>query len=274
MYVTESTKLLNRREDALQSWTRLPILCVILTGRGSGIAKLALENLEHEGFGVRTLRMSPDVIPRVEQVHPSLVMIEASQSRGRALELCRGIRRVQSLCQTPVILAAANASEEERILGLESGADDIITELASGREIVARVRAVVRRFARQELQYSMPHVLPPFFHPLIGTPGPTIRIGDIEIDTAAMKISVRGTEVLTTNLEFRLLYYLVHNQARVFSRDQLLDAVWGTQYVEVRSVDACVRRLRRKIEPNPLCPTYLKTVRGAGYRLLAGTARA
>jgi DNA-binding response OmpR family regulator len=84
-----------------------------------------------------------------------------------------------------------------------------------------------------------------------------------------MKISVRGTEIVTTALEFRLLYYLVHNQARVFSRDQLLDAVWGTQFVELRSVDACVRRLRRKIEPDPLRPMYLKTIRGAGYCLQA-----
>jgi two-component system response regulator MtrA len=101
-------------------------------------------------------------------------------------------------------------------------------------------------------------------------PGPTISIGDLEIDPTAMKISVRGTEIVTTNLEFRLLYYLVHHQARVFTRDQLLDVVWGTQNVELRSVDACIRRLRRKIEADPLRPIYLKTVRGAGYSLQGG----
>jgi DNA-binding response OmpR family regulator len=97
-----------------------------------------------------------------------------------------------------------------------------------------------------------------------------MKTGDIEIDPATMTISVRGAEIVTTNLEFRLLYYLAHNQARVFTRDQLLEAVWGPQNnVELRSVDACIRRLRRKIEPDPLRPTYLKTIWGAGYCLQA-----
>jgi DNA-binding response OmpR family regulator len=90
-----------------------------------------------------------------------------------------------------------------------------------------------------------------------------MKSGDIEIDLCAMRILVRGSEIEATNLEFRLLYYLINDQARVFSRDQLLDAVWGAQTdVELRSVDACVRRLRRKIEPDPVHPTYLRTVRG------------
>jgi DNA-binding response OmpR family regulator len=95
-----------------------------------------------------------------------------------------------------------------------------------------------------------------------------MKTGDIEIDLFAMRILVQGSEIEATNLEFRLLYYLINNQARVFSRDQLLDAVWGAHTdVELRSVDACIRRLRRKIEPDPVHPTYLKTVRGAGYSL-------
>ena len=116
----------------------------------------------------------------------------------------------------------------------------------------------------------MPYAIPEFVH-WLEMPGPTIGIGDIEIDPSSMKVLVRGREVLTTHLEFRLLYYLVHNQSRVFSRGQLLDAVWGTQYVELRCVDACVRRLRHKIEPDPLRPTYLRTVRGAGYRLVTSS---
>jgi two-component system response regulator MtrA len=99
-------------------------------------------------------------------------------------------------------------------------------------------------------------------------------MGEIEIDPTAMTISVRGSQIVTTNLEFRLLYYLVHNQKRVFSRDQLLDVVWGAQNVELRSVDACVRRLRRKIETNPLRPIYLRTVRGAGYSLQIASGEA
>ena len=105
---------------------------------------------------------------------------------------------------------------------------------------------------------------------LAGTLNPALRTGEIEIDPTAMKVSVRGSEVVTTDLEFRFLHYLVQNQARVFTREQLLDAIWGSQYVESRSVDACVRRLRRKIELDPKNPGHLKTIRGAGYSLSGG----
>lgn len=98
--------------------------------------------------------------------------------------------------------------------------------------------------------------------------GPVTTIGDIEIDSSAMKLLVRGNEVTTTSLDFRLMAYLARNQARVFKHDELLDAVWGdTQFVTPRRVDACVRRVRRKIEPDFAQPTYLKTIRGVGYRL-------
>lgn len=271
MYVTENRKeVFNGRQPVLPSGTRISLLCI--RERESNAGRLAVDHLKNEGFEVRTLSMGIDVLRHVEQLHPSLIIIETTMSRGRALDLCRGIRRVHALSRTPVILFAANASEEERVLGLESGADDYITEPSSVREIAARVRAVMRRFNRQDIHSWMPHELPTILHPLVGAPSVPIRTGDIEIDSAAMRISVRGSEIVTTDLEFRLLYYLVHNQARVFSRDQLLDAVWGTQNVELRSVDACVRRLRRKIEPDPLRPTYLKTVRGAGYCLRVGNA--
>ena len=97
-------------------------------------------------------------------------------------------------------------------------------------------------------------------------------MGDIQMDTSAMKVFVCGVEVATTTLEFRLMYYLAKQQYRVFTRDQLLDAVWGTQFATPRSVDACIGRIRRKIEPDKTRPTYLKTVRGAGYLLNVTTA--
>jgi DNA-binding response OmpR family regulator len=268
MNLTESRRELNRHSFR-PTGTGLRPACIVMLQSQSHFIRLTLDNLEQEGFDARTLLIGADVISRLEQLLPALVIVEASESKEPALELCREIRRVPSLAQTPMILVAASASEEECILGLESGADDFVTESSGGPEFVARVRAVIRRSERQELYSSMPYALPEFVH-WLGTPGPTIRIGDIEIDPAAMRVSVRGSEVLTTHLEFRLLYYLVHNQSRVFSRGQLLDAVWGTQYVELRCVDACVRRLRHKIEPDPLRPTYLRTVRGAGYRLVTG----
>src|SRR5271166_3256779 len=262
MYVAENRKIFDNREDVLQAGMRVPVIWIM--DRESNIGKPVQDHLEQGGFRVRTLSMAPDVIQRLKHIHPSLIIIETTTSRQSALELCRGIRWVHSLARIPVVLLSANALEEERVLGLESGADDYITESSSGREIVARVRAVMRRFARQERYSGMTHLSPPFLHSSLETATPTTRVGDIEIDPSAMRISIRGIEIVTTNLEFRLLYYLVHNQGRVFTRDQLLDAVWGAEFVELRSVDACVRRLRRKIEPEPLRPTYLRTVRGAG----------
>jgi two-component system phosphate regulon response regulator PhoB len=150
-----------------------------------------------------------------------------------------------------VIFLTAKGGEADRVLGLELGADDYISKPFSPREMVARVKAVLRRFER----------------PL--SPSPT-KIGDVEIDPGAMTLTVRGQIVPTTATEFRLLDYFARHTGRVFTRDQLLDAVWrDTAYVTPRSVDVYVRRIREKIEPDPEDPRYLRTVRGAGYRFEA-----
>ncbi|HUJ94113.1 MAG TPA: response regulator transcription factor [Terriglobales bacterium] len=263
MYVTQNGGILNHRKDMLPPKTgSVPMICILERERGA--ARLAGDEFEREGFAVRKLSMEADLIPRLKQLRPSAVIIESMLMWEDALQLCRGIRCLRSFARTPLILLAATASEEERILGLDSGADDYITESCSCREVVARVRAVMRRFAQQESNPGAPNSLASVFS-WLGTSSPAIRTEGIEIDPASMRISVCGTEVVTTSLEFRLLYYLVQNQGRVLTREQLLDAVWGSYYVEPRSVDACVRRLRRKIEQNPLNPTRLRTIRGAGY---------
>ena len=236
---------------------------VFIVEGGTGIGQIVQHHLKSAGFGVRLLFIEDNVIQRAERTRPSLIMIDA-RARG-GLELCSRGRVIPSLARTPIILLAEEASVEERILGLESGADDYITSLSSASEYVARVRAVIRRFARtsgSQFPLSLASL------PVSLAMGP-IKTGDIELDPAAMRISVRGGEVETTSLEFRLMYYLTHFRSRVFSRDELLDAVWGMQYANPRCVDACVRRLRRKIEPNLARPIYLKTVRGAGYCLAA-----
>ena len=164
------------------------------------------------------------------------------------LELCRQIRQTPTLAMVPVIFLTAKSAEADRVLGLELGADDYIPKPFSPRELIARVKAVLRRFER----------------PL--SPGP-VRAGDVEIDPSAMTLMVRGKPVTTTATEFRLLDHFARHIGRVFTRDQLLDSVWrDTSYVTPRSVDVYVRRIREKIEADPENPRYLKTVRGAGYR--------
>jgi DNA-binding response OmpR family regulator len=237
---------------------------VFIVEGGTGVGEVAQHHLELAGFAVRLLSIGNNVIERAERARPELLMIDAMAPSDAGLQLCSRIRATPLLLKTPVILLGVETSVEERIAGLESGADDYITGILSVQEFTARVRAVIRRFARTaglQSQHS-------FGRPAQLAMGP-IRTGDIELDPSAMKILIRGGEVETTSLEFRLMYYLTHFRARVFSRDELLDAVWGMQYANPRCVDACVRRLRRKIEPDLARPTYLKTVRGAGYCLAA-----
>jgi DNA-binding response OmpR family regulator len=163
--------------------------------------------------------------------------------------LCRRIRKNPTLAGTPLVFLIPEAAEEHRALALESGGDDCIVKPFSPRELVARVQAVLRRFTLPMVRSGMDPA-------------------DLIIDSLAMKLSVRGNEVPTTSLEFRLIEYLARHRGQVFTRDLLLDAVWGDmQFVTPRSVDACIRRIREKIEPDRASPTYLKTVRGVGYRL-------
>jgi DNA-binding response OmpR family regulator len=167
------------------------------------------------------------------------------------MELCRLIRRSSSLSKIPIIFLSAKNSEIDRVSGLEQGGDDYIVKPFSPREVVARIKAVLRRFEK----------------PL--EPGIVI-MGDVKVDSGAMELTVRDKAVTTTATEFRLLDYFVRHPGRVFTRDQLLDAVWKeTAFVTPRSVDVYVRRIREKIEKDPETPRLLKTVRGAGYRFEA-----
>ncbi len=204
--------------------------------------------LESAGYGVKTFATTNGVIAEAEKQLPSLFLLDIMVPGGDGLELCRRIRQTSTLTMIPVIFLTAKVSESDKVIGLELGADDYIPKPFSPRELVARVRAVLRRFER----------------PLAPA---LVKAGDIEIDSGGMTLTVRGNLTQTTATEFRLLEYLARHPGRVFTRDQLLDAVWrDTHYVTPRSVDVYVRRIREKIEENPDEPRYLKTVRGAGYR--------
>ncbi len=214
---------------------------------------LARHSLERAGYWVREFPRA-DVVDDAELARPSLLLIAMLLPDGNAVQLCRRIRRNPVLSRTPVVFMLDQSSEEHRVLALDSGGDDCIVKPFSPRELVARVQAVLRRQAASALHGSGEEA-------------------DLLIDSSAMKLSVRGMEIPTTSLEFRLIEYLARHRGQVFTRDLLLDEVWGDmQFVTPRSVDACIRRIREKIEPDRTTPTYLKTVRGVGYRLDAVAA--
>lgn len=205
-------------------------------------------NLEAAGFTVRAYGTPANIIADAERQVPALFLLDIMVPGGDGLDLCRRLRNHLALSIVPIIFLTARAGENDRVLGLEMGADDYITKPFATRELVARVKAVLRRFERP----TTPSI---------------ISFQDIVIDAGAMQLKVRGELTTTTATEFRLLDYLARHPGRVFSRDHLLDAVWGdARFVTPRSVDVYVRRIREKIETDPEEPHYLKTVRGAGYR--------
>jgi len=215
------------------------------------ISRLVVHLLTAEQFQVKAFARANHVLAEAARERPALFILDIMLPGGDGLDLCKRIRQDRALAMTPVIFLTAKSAEADRVLGLELGGDDYITKPFSGRELVARVRAVLRRFERP-------------LKPAV------IKTGDLVIDAGAMTLQVKGKPVATTATEFRLLDHLARNAGQVFTRDQLLDAVWReTQYVTPRSVDVYVRKLREKIEPDPENPIYLKTVRGAGYRFEA-----
>lgn len=231
----------------------LPQIVFVLEDEAD-IAELVRLNLENAGFTVRSFAHAGEVLPAAERETPSLFLLDIMVPGGGGLDVCRRIRQNPKLSTTPVIFLTALAAEADRVQGLELGADDYITKPFSTRELVARVRAVLRRFERPEV----PDV---------------VRFGEVELDGGAMQMRLRGEVVTMTATEFRLLDYLARHPGRVFSRDQLLDAVWGdARFVTPRSVDVYVRRIREKMEEDAENPRFLKTMRGAGYRFERGEA--
>ncbi len=212
------------------------------------IARLTSHHLRLAGYAPQVFASADGVLRAAKAHAPALLLLDVMLPGGDGFELCRELRATPSTAATPVIFLTAKTAERDRLQGFEIGADDYITKPFSPRELVARVKAVLRRFETQ-------------------LPAETRRLGDLEIDGGAMTVRVRGEVIPTTATEFRLLDHFASRPGRVLTRDQLLDAVWrDTSFVTPRSVDVYVRRLREKIEADPEQPRYIRTVRGAGYR--------
>jgi len=212
------------------------------------IVELVRYNLANEGYQVGSSGDGATGLSMLKKSPPDLLLLDLMLPKLSGLEICREVRRDESLNRLPILMLTARGEEADRVVGLEMGADDYVVKPFSPRELIARVKALLRRA-----------------EPPSEAPRP-IEIGRLVIDPASYRVSHGGRPVALSTLEFRLLYYLASRPNRVFTRDQLLDAVWGTdRFVTPRSVDVYVRRLREKIESDPENPVHLKTVRGAGY---------
>ena len=203
--------------------------------------------LEHEGFETLLAADGDTARALIEEHEPALVVLDVMLPGIDGLSLCRWIRQRSSL---PVILLTARGEEADRIVGLDLGADDYVTKPFSPRELTARVRAVLRRGAPVQPSRE------------------TRAFGDVELDASSRQTHKAGETVQLTTREFDLIWFLATNPGHVFSRDQLMDRVWGyTSAVETGTVTVHIRRLREKLETNPKQPLHLKTVWGSGYRL-------
>jgi len=221
---------------------------VFLLEDDADISRLVKHHLEAAGFDVRVYGTPGQLMPDAERSLPAIFLLDIMVPGGDGLDVCRRLRSHPALSIVPIIFLTARAGENDRVLGLELGADDYITKPFATRELVARVKAVLRRFERPAASQ-------------------VVSFEEIVIDAGAMQLKVRGELTTTTATEFRLLDFFARHPGRVFTRDHLLDAVWGdARFVTPRSVDVYVRRIREKIESDPENPRYLKTVRGAGYR--------
>ena len=222
---------------------------ILIVEDESDLIKLLKYNLEKEGFRVNYASDGSIALAEVRRDPPDLVILDLMLPGLDGLEVCRQLRRSDRFVKTPVLILSARGDEADRVVGLELGADDYVTKPFSMREMIARVRALLRRNDT-------------------GSPLRTkVQRGELTIDPAAHSVSVAGRAVDLSALEFRLLHYMAMHPGMVFSRDQLLDSVWGNdRTVTPRSVDVYIRRIREKIELKPQDPAYVQTIHGVGYR--------
>jgi phosphate regulon transcriptional regulator PhoB len=212
------------------------------------IVELVRYNLAQEGFQVTSVADGASGLAQVRKSPPDVLLLDLMLPKLSGLEICKEIRRDTSLNRLPILMVTARGEEADRVVGLEMGADDYVTKPFSPRELVARVKALLRRATPPEEVAQI------------------VEAGSLVIDPSSYRVTRTGKPVTLSTLEFRLLHYLASRPNKVFTRDHLLDAVWGTdRFVTPRSVDVYIRRLREKVEADPEHPLHLKTVRGAGY---------
>lgn len=222
---------------------------VLIVEDEEAIVTMLRYNLEKEGYNVESTDDGEEALMMVKEHRPDVIVLDWMLPSMSGIEVCEALRRNNETKGIPIIMLSARGEEGDRIQGLDAGADDYMIKPFSPSELNARIRAVFRRFrpslSEKELTYS-----------------------DIRMDLAAHKVWRAESEVHLSPTEFSLLQYLMEHPGRVFSREQLLDSVWGHDiYVELRTVDVHIRRLRKGLNPDGELPELIRTVRSAGYAL-------
>jgi len=212
------------------------------------LVELVTYNLSRDGFKVSSASDGEEALDKIKKGGIGLVILDLMLPGLQGTELCRIIRSNPKTASMPIIMLTAKSDVTDRVQGLETGADDYMTKPFSPKELTARVNAVLRRGAGRKTQESV------------------ITVHNLRIDKERYMVSKNNVPLSLSSTEFRLLLYLVERRGRVFSRDQLLDALWQDDtFVEPRTVDVHIRRLRTHIEDDPAQPLFVKTRRGVGY---------
>jgi phosphate regulon transcriptional regulator PhoB len=221
---------------------------ILVVDDEADLVELISYNLRKEGFIVDSASDGDTALLKIKKGNYTLLILDLMLPGIHGIELCRIIRNDQKYSSLPIIMLTAKGEEVDKILGLEMGADDYITKPFSPREVLARVKAVLRRSKKKPVTEKI------------------LKIGEIEIDRERYTVFIKGTPVKLSATEFKLLLFLAERKGKVFSRGQLLDAVWRDEaFVEPRTVDVHIRRLRSQIERDASHPKYIKTLRGIGY---------
>ena len=211
-----------------------------------------LIGLDKEGFRVEVARDGLEALAKFDIVHPDIVLLDVMLPRMSGIDVCRQLRKKS---QVPIIMVTAKAAEIDTVVGLEVGADDYITKPYRMRELVARMRAVMRRVSTE--RGSTPTEID----------GSVLEVGDVSLDPDEHIVRVRGDHIQMPLKEFELLHLLLANAGRVLARETLIDRVWGIDYVgDTKTLDVHIKRLRAKIEDEPSDPKRIVTIRGLGYK--------
>ncbi len=212
------------------------------------LVKALTFNLEREGFRVEPAYDGEEALQKVFSLKPDVVVLDLMLPAVDGFEVCRRIRKKLDV---PIIMLTARSEDIDKVLGLELGADDYLTKPFNSRELVARIKAILRRSTAFEEEQKK-----------------QIQIGKLQIDLLQHRVRLEGKEINLTSKEFALLSFLAVNAGNVYSREQLLEQVWGYDYYgDVRTVDVHIRHLREKIEADPANPDFIITVWGTGYKL-------